>query len=99
MTAAEPLSAWSALASSPASFSRHHHLLTVAGEEQGLYGSGHFAKMAKAQGWNLEACWNNDSKTKLSQASNKARGALAYVRARAARAGRQGAGQQGRHAR
>src|SRR5271157_3733933 len=29
--------------------------LTVAGEEQGLYGSAHFAKMAKAQGWNIEA--------------------------------------------
>ena len=34
--------------------------LTVAGEEQGLYGSAHFAKMAKAQGWNLEAVLNND---------------------------------------
>jgi hypothetical protein len=34
--------------------------LTVAGEEQGLNGSRHFAKMAKAQGWNLEAALNND---------------------------------------
>ena len=28
--------------------------LTVAGEEQGLYGSAHFAKTAKAAGWDLE---------------------------------------------
>jgi hypothetical protein len=34
--------------------------LTVAGEEQGLNGSHHFAKMAKDQGWNLEAALNND---------------------------------------
>ena len=34
--------------------------LTVAGEEQGLDGSAHFAKMAKAQGWNIEAVLNND---------------------------------------
>ncbi len=34
--------------------------LTVAGEEQGLNGSGHFAKMAKEQGWNIEAVLNND---------------------------------------
>jgi hypothetical protein len=34
--------------------------LTVAGEEQGLNGSRHFAKMAKEQGWNLEAALNND---------------------------------------
>jgi Peptidase family M28 len=34
--------------------------LTVAGEEQGLYGSAHFAKMAKAQDWNIEAALNND---------------------------------------
>ena len=34
--------------------------LTVAGEEQGLYGSAHFAKMALAQGWNIEAALNND---------------------------------------
>lgn len=34
--------------------------LTVAGEEQGLNGSKHFAKMAKEQGWGLEAVLNND---------------------------------------
>jgi hypothetical protein len=34
--------------------------LTVAGEEQGLNGSQHFAKMAKEQGWDLEAVLNND---------------------------------------
>ncbi len=34
--------------------------LTVAGEEQGLNGSKHFAKMAKDQGWGLEAVLNND---------------------------------------
>jgi hypothetical protein len=34
--------------------------LTVAGEEQGLNGSQHFAKMAKDQGWNIEAVLNND---------------------------------------
>jgi Peptidase family M28 len=34
--------------------------LTVAGEEQGLNGSAHFAKMAKDQGWNIEAAFNND---------------------------------------
>jgi len=34
--------------------------LTVAGEEQGLNGSGHFARMAKEQGWNIEAVLNND---------------------------------------
>ncbi len=34
--------------------------LTVAGEEQGLNGSQHFAKMAKEQGWDIEAVLNND---------------------------------------
>ncbi|MGA2100198.1 MAG: M28 family metallopeptidase [Candidatus Sulfotelmatobacter sp.] len=34
--------------------------LTVAGEEQGLNGSHHFAKMAKDQSWNVEAVLNND---------------------------------------
>jgi Peptidase family M28 len=34
--------------------------LAVAGEEQGLNGSKHFAKMAKDQGWGLEAVLNND---------------------------------------
>jgi hypothetical protein len=34
--------------------------LTVAGEEQGLLGSGHFARMAKAVGWDIEGVLNND---------------------------------------
>jgi Zn-dependent M28 family amino/carboxypeptidase len=34
--------------------------LTVAGEEQGLYGSRHFATMAKNENWQLEAALNND---------------------------------------
>ena len=34
--------------------------LTVAGEEQGLNRSTHFAKMAKEQGWQLEGVLNND---------------------------------------
>jgi hypothetical protein len=34
--------------------------LTVAGEEQGLNGSQHLAKLAKAESWNLEAVLNND---------------------------------------
>ncbi len=34
--------------------------LAVAGEEQGLNGSKHFAQMAKQQGWNIEAVLNND---------------------------------------
>jgi hypothetical protein len=34
--------------------------LTVAGEEQGLNGSQHFAKMARQQGWEVEAVLNND---------------------------------------
>jgi len=34
--------------------------LAVAGEEQGLNGSAHFAKMAKDQGWDIEAALNND---------------------------------------
>jgi hypothetical protein len=34
--------------------------LTVAGEEQGLNGSKHFAEMAKQQGWNIAAVLNND---------------------------------------
>jgi len=34
--------------------------LTVAGEEQGLYGSKHFAELASAQGWDIEAVLNND---------------------------------------
>jgi hypothetical protein len=34
--------------------------LAVAGEEQGLHGSQHFAKMAREQGWDIEAVLNND---------------------------------------
>jgi hypothetical protein len=34
--------------------------LTVAGEEQGLNGSRHFAQMAKSAGWGIEAVLNND---------------------------------------
>ena len=34
--------------------------LTVAGEEQGLNGSRHFAQMAKSAGWDIEAVLNND---------------------------------------
>jgi hypothetical protein len=34
--------------------------LAVAGEEQGLNGSNHFAKMAKSTGWDIEAVLNND---------------------------------------
>ncbi len=34
--------------------------LTVAGEEQGLVGSRHFAQMAKERGWDIEAVLNND---------------------------------------
>jgi len=34
--------------------------LTVPGEEQGLNGSAHFAKLAHEQGWDLEGVLNND---------------------------------------
>jgi hypothetical protein len=34
--------------------------VAVAGEEQGLNGSRHLAKLAKAEGWELEAVLNND---------------------------------------
>lgn len=34
--------------------------VAVAGEEQGLLGSAHFAHFAKEQGWDLEAVLNND---------------------------------------
>lgn len=34
--------------------------VAVAGEEQGLNGSGHLAKLAKQQGWQLEGVLNND---------------------------------------
>jgi Zn-dependent M28 family amino/carboxypeptidase len=35
--------------------------LAVAGEEQGLNGSKHFAKMAKEQGWDVQAVLNDDT--------------------------------------
>jgi Zn-dependent M28 family amino/carboxypeptidase len=34
--------------------------MAVVGEEQGLYGSSHVAKRAKAEGWNVDAMLNND---------------------------------------
>ncbi len=34
--------------------------LAVAGEEQGLNGSAHFAKLAASEGWQIEAVLNND---------------------------------------
>jgi hypothetical protein len=34
--------------------------VTEAGEEQGLYGAKHFAKMAKTENWDIEADLNND---------------------------------------
>ena len=34
--------------------------LTVAGEEQGLLGAAHFAKMAREQNWDIQAVLNND---------------------------------------
>lgn len=34
--------------------------LTVAGEEQGLLGSAHFAQMAKEKGWQIDGVLNND---------------------------------------
>jgi hypothetical protein len=34
--------------------------LAVAGEEQGLNGSRHFAALAKSSGWDVEAAFNND---------------------------------------
>nr|WP_179487932.1 M20/M25/M40 family metallo-hydrolase [Granulicella arctica] len=34
--------------------------VAVAGEEQGLNGSAHLAKLARSEGWNLEAVLNND---------------------------------------
>ena len=44
----------------PAKFPATIVFLTVAGEEQGLNGSKHFAQMAKQQGWSIEAVLNND---------------------------------------
>ena len=34
--------------------------VAVAGEEQGLYGSGHLAELARSRGWNLAGVLNND---------------------------------------
>jgi hypothetical protein len=34
--------------------------MAVAGEEQGMYGSGHVAKRAKAENWNVDAMLNDD---------------------------------------
>jgi hypothetical protein len=34
--------------------------MAVAGEEQGLYGSGYFAKQAKEKKWNIDAMFTND---------------------------------------
>jgi hypothetical protein len=47
-------------ASAQAKFPGTIIFLTVAGEEQGLNGSKHFAQMAKQQGWKIEAVLNND---------------------------------------
>jgi hypothetical protein len=47
-------------ASSKVKFPATMIFLTVAGEEQGLNGSKHFAQMAKQQEWKLEAVLNND---------------------------------------
>ncbi len=44
----------------PAKFPVTIIFLTVAGEEQGLNGSKHFAEMARQQGWKLEAILDND---------------------------------------
>src|SRR5580692_7869524 len=47
-------------ASSQTKFPATIVFLAVAGEEQGLNGSKHFAQMAKQQGWKIEAVLNND---------------------------------------
>ena len=57
---ARVLSKASSTAKFPAKFPATIIFLTVAGEEQGLNGSKHFAQMAKQQGWKLEAVLNND---------------------------------------
>ena len=41
-------------------FSSSIVFVAVAGEEQGLNGSSHLAKLAKSEGWQLEAVLNND---------------------------------------
>jgi Zn-dependent M28 family amino/carboxypeptidase len=48
------------LSKAPVKFPATIIFLTVAGEEQGLYGSKHFAQVAKQQGWKIEAVLNND---------------------------------------
>jgi hypothetical protein len=45
---------------SPMKFPATIIFLAVAGEEQGLLGSRHFAQMAKSAGWDIEAVLNND---------------------------------------
>jgi len=57
---ARVLSKAASTAKFPAKFPATIIFLTVAGEEQGLNGSKHFAQMAKQQGWKLEAVLNND---------------------------------------
>jgi Zn-dependent M28 family amino/carboxypeptidase len=47
-------------AASRKKFSATIIFMAVAGEEQGLNGSKHFAQMAKQQGWKIEAVLNND---------------------------------------
>jgi hypothetical protein len=54
------LSKASSQAKLPAKFPATIIFLTVAGEEQGLDGSKHFAQLAKQQGWKIEAVLNND---------------------------------------
>jgi Zn-dependent M28 family amino/carboxypeptidase len=57
---ARVLSQASSQAKFPAKFPATIIFLTVAGEEQGLNGSQHFAQIAKQQGWKIEAVLNND---------------------------------------
>ena len=57
---ARVLSKAASTAKFPAKFPATIIFLTVAGEEQGLNGSKHFAQMAKQQGWKIEAVLNND---------------------------------------
>jgi Zn-dependent M28 family amino/carboxypeptidase len=57
---ARVLSKAASTAKFPAKFPATIIFLTVAGEEQGLNGSKHFAQMAKQEGWKLEAVLNND---------------------------------------
>ncbi len=48
------------LSSSGIKFPASIVFVAVAGEEQGLNGSAHLAKLAKSEGWDLEAVLNND---------------------------------------